>query len=112
MHWALLFFKKIKKTIDKTGFREYNITRLAEANRSFFIERDKMTLYNALEGSEYIVDSIDTGDEDLEAFLFSLGCYSGEHITVIAHRRSGLTVSIKDGRYHIDPDLAASISIR
>ena len=70
-----------------------------------------MTLRDAQEGKEYIVDCIATDDEELDAFLFSLGCYSGEPITVVAHRRSGLTVSIKDGRYHIDPDLAAAISI-
>lgn len=71
-----------------------------------------MTLFVAEEGREYTVESIDTGDEELEDFLFSLGCYSGEPITVIAKRISGLTVSIKDGRYHIDPDLASAISVR
>ena len=65
-----------------------------------------------LEGKEYTVDSINTGDEELEAFLFSLGCYSGEPITVIAHRRSGMTVSIKDGRYNLDPGLAGEIKIK
>ena len=71
-----------------------------------------MTLRNAEEGKEYIVKSINTGDEDLEAFLFSLGCYSGEPITVIARRKSGMTVSIKDGRYNLDPGLAKTITIK
>lgn len=71
-----------------------------------------MTLLNAEEGKEYIVDSIDTDDEELDAFLFSLGCYSGEPITVIAKRRGGLTVSIKDGRYNIDNGLAESILVK
>ncbi len=70
-----------------------------------------MTLRNAEEGKEYIVKSINTGDEDLEAFLFSLGCYSGEPITVVTHRRSGCVVSIKDGRYNIDPALAEAIEV-
>ena len=52
-----------------------------------------------------------TDDEELNAFLFSLGCYSGEPITVITHRKGGCVVSIKDGRYNIDTDLAQAISI-
>ena len=70
-----------------------------------------MTLLQANEGEEYIVKSIDTADEELEAFLFSLGCYSGEPITVISHLKGGCVVSIKDGRYNMDTDLAQAISI-
>ena len=70
-----------------------------------------MTLKNAIEGKEYIVKAIDTDDEELNAFLFSLGCYSGEKITVVAKRRSGCTVSIKDARYNIDNQLADAISV-
>ena len=65
-----------------------------------------MTLRKAEKGKEYIIQQINTNDEELNAFLFSLGCYSGEPITVVAHRRSGCTVSSKDGRYSIDKDLA------
>ena len=70
-----------------------------------------MTLLDAKKGIEYTVKNIETNDEELNAFLFSLGCYSGESITVIAHRRSGCTVSIKDGRYSIDNQLAQAIII-
>ncbi len=70
-----------------------------------------MTLLNAQEGTEYIVRDILTDDEELNAFLFSLGCYSGEPITVIAHRKSGCVVSIKDARYNIDNQLANAIII-
>ena len=70
-----------------------------------------MTLLDAREGEEYIIKDIATEDEELEAFLFSLGCYSGEPITVISHLRGGCVVSIKDGRYNLDTDLAGSISI-
>ncbi len=71
-----------------------------------------MNLLHAEEGREYIVDRIETDDEELDAFLFSLGCYSGEPITVIARRRGGMTVSIKDGRYSIDPQLAEAIIVK
>ena len=71
-----------------------------------------MNLLYAEEGKEYIVDNIETYDEELDAFLFSLGCYSGEPITVIAKRKSGLTVSIKDGRYSIDNNLGAAITVK
>ena len=70
-----------------------------------------MNLLSAQEGKEYIIRAIDTDDEELDAFLFSLGCYSGEPITVIAHKKGGCIVSIKDGRYTIDRQLAAAIQI-
>lgn len=70
-----------------------------------------MTLAQAQEGKEYIIQAIRTDDEDLESFLFSLGCYSGEPITVVSRRRGSCTVSIKDGRYSIDNQLAEAIEI-
>ena len=70
-----------------------------------------MDLTQVQMGQEYIISRIDTDDEELNAFLFSLGCYSGEPITVIARKRGGCTVSIKDGRYNIDNQLAAAILI-
>ena len=68
-----------------------------------------MNLTDAQVGEEYIVKEIQTDDEELNAFLFSLGCYSGEPITVVSHLRGGCVVSIKDGRYTIDKELAAAI---
>ena len=70
-----------------------------------------MNLRAAQEGKEYIIQSIHTDDEELNAFLFSLGCYSGEPITVIAFRKGCCTVSIKDGRYSIDNQLAEAIEV-
>ncbi len=70
-----------------------------------------MNLKEAIEGKEYVIKSIETDDDELDAFLFSLGCYSGETITVISRRRGGCTVSIKDGRYNIDNQLAEAIIV-
>ncbi len=70
-----------------------------------------MTLVNAAEGKEYIIRSIETDDEELNAFLFSLGCYSGEPVTVISRRRGNCTIAIKDGRYTIDNQLAEAIQV-
>ncbi len=70
-----------------------------------------MNLTDAVEGIEYIIKNIETDDEELDAFLFSLGCYSGEAITVVSHLKSGCIVSIKDGRYNIDNELARAIII-
>lgn len=70
-----------------------------------------MNLLEAKEGKEYFVKEILTDDEEMNAFLFSLGCYSGEPITVISHLKGGCVVSIKDGRYNMDTDLAKAISI-
>ena len=70
-----------------------------------------MNLRDAEEGREYIVDKIMTDDEELDSFLFSLGCYSGEPITVVSRRRGGCVVAIKDGRYNIDEQLAEAITV-
>ena len=70
-----------------------------------------MNLKMAQEGKEYRIRQITTDDEELDSFLFSLGCYSGEPITVISQKRGGCIVSIKDGRYSIDNQLAAAILI-
>ena len=70
-----------------------------------------MTLLDALDGQEYIIKQINTDDEELNAFLFSLGCYVGEAVTVVSHLKGGCVVSIKDGRYNIDNQLASAIEI-
>lgn len=70
-----------------------------------------MNLTMAEVGKEYVIRAIETDDEELNAFLFSLGCYSGEPITVVSRRRHGCTVSIKDGRYNIDDQLAEAIIV-
>ena len=70
-----------------------------------------MNLTHAQEGVEYIVKEILTDDEELDSFLFSLGCFSGEPITVISHREGDCVVSIKDGRYNMDTQLAEAIQI-
>ena len=70
-----------------------------------------MTLREAEAGKEYIIENILTEDEELDAFLFSLGCYSGEAITVVSHLKGGCVVSIKDGRYNIDNQLAEAIVV-
>ena len=70
-----------------------------------------MNLTEALEGKEYTIKAIETDDEELDAFLFSLGCYSGEPITVVSRRKNSCTVAIKDSRYTIDTQLAEAIMI-
>ena len=70
-----------------------------------------MNLTFAEEGKEYLIKAIETDDEELDSFLFSLGCYSGEPITVVFHLKGSCIVSIKDGRYNIDNQLAEAIII-
>ena len=70
-----------------------------------------MNLRDAVEGQEYIIRDIITNDEELDDFLFSLGCYSGEGITVISHLANSCIVSIKDARYSVDKQLAEAIQI-
>lgn len=70
-----------------------------------------MKLTDAIEGKEYIIADIHTEDEELNTFLFSLGCYSGEPITVVSQKKRGMVVSIKDGRYNIDNQLSDAIEV-
>ena len=107
--------QNIRKMIDNLGKTEYNIQQLAVANRYknnlYRRKEHTMNLREAQDGKEYIISKIETDDEELNAFLFSLGCYSGEGITVIRHLKGGLVVAIKDGRYNIDNQLAEAIII-
>ena len=70
-----------------------------------------MNLTMAQEGKEYIIQRIESDDEEVDAFLFSLGCYSGEPITGVSRKKKNCVVSIKDGRYNIDNELAEAIII-
>lgn len=70
-----------------------------------------MLLTDALEGKEYTISSINTQDEELNSFLFSLGCYEGESITVISKKKSGIVVCVKEGRYNIDYLLSDAIEV-
>ncbi|MCR5834930.1 MAG: ferrous iron transport protein A [Lachnospiraceae bacterium] len=70
-----------------------------------------MSINEAVIGEEYLVKKINSNDEELKSFLFSLGCYSGEPITVVSHMRGGCVISVKDARYNIDKDLAKAIAI-
>ena len=70
-----------------------------------------MNLVDATVGEEYIVKDIRAEDAEMKSFLFSLGCYSGEPITVVSRKRSSMVVSIKDGRYNIDSQLSDAIEV-
>ncbi len=96
----------LKKIVKRLAFA--NQTALNSGRKSMV---NSMTLKDAEEGKEYVIREIKTDDEEMNAFLFSLGCYAGEKITVVAHRRGGCTVSIKDGRYNIDSQLADAIAV-
>ena len=86
--------------------------QLAQTNQIEIRNQVKcMTLANAQIGQDYIIQRIDTDDEELNAFLFSLGCYSGEPITVVSRRRGSCVISVKDGRYSIDNQLAEAILV-
>jgi ferrous iron transport protein A len=71
-----------------------------------------MDLFSCDIGREYIIDAVNTEDEETDSFLFSLGCYGGEPITVISRRRSGCVIAVKDGRYSIDKALATRITVK
>lgn len=70
-----------------------------------------MNLKDVTEVGTYTIKDIDTDDDDLRSFLFTLGCYSGEPITVISRKKGGCTVSIKDGRYNIDDMISGAVIV-
>lgn len=70
-----------------------------------------MNLKEVLAGHTYTVKNIHTDDDELRTFLFRLGCYNGEPITVVSQKRSGCVVSIKDGRYNIDKNIAEVVEV-
>ena len=70
-----------------------------------------MNLKDVTEVGTYTIKDIDTDDDDLRSFLFTLGCYSGEPITVISRKKGGCTVSIKDGRYNIDDTISGAVIV-
>ena len=78
---------------------------------NLIIKEAFMTLLEANIGIEYIIKEIMIDDEELDNFLFTLGCYVGEPITVISRKRNNCVVSIKDGRYNIDKHLAGAITV-
>lgn len=84
---------------------------LANANLQIVREGVFMNLFSAEVGKEYLVKDIQTNDDEIDSFLFTLGCYSGEPITVISKLKGGLIVAIKDGRYNIDKPLAEAITV-
>lgn len=87
-----------------------NYEQLAMANQKDNRQVNNMTLKEAQEGKEYLIKNINT-DEELNSFLFTLGCYSGQPITVVSHRSQGCVISVKDARYNIDYNLAQAIEI-
>ena len=102
--------------IDIYGKIRYNVFRLEKTNldveKGLWLKKEfAMNLREAKVGQEYIISRIETDDEELDAFLFSLGCYSGEAITVVRRMKGGCIVAIKDGRYNIDNQLAEAILI-
>lgn len=70
-----------------------------------------MTLLDAEPGQTYIIKEINTDDDDMNSFLFRLGCYQGEPITLISKKKKSCIVVIKDGRYNLDKMLSEAIII-
>lgn len=82
-----------------------------EATHNAEETKEKMTILDAVPGETYTIKSIDTEDEEMNGFLFRLGCYSGEPITLISKKKKNCIVVIKDGRYNLDNLLAEAILV-
>jgi len=72
---------------------------------------NEANLANVDINEEYIIKEVKTNDEDVRKFLFTLGCYKGEKVTVLSALSENYIVSIKDARYSIDKELAESIIV-
>lgn len=89
--------------------RNRHITRELKNLERF--DTSQMNLTQGIIDKEYIIKGIKTNDMELKDFLFTLGCYEGESITVISVLADNYVISIKDARYSIDKDLAKAIII-
>ena len=74
-------------------------------------ETGSKTLMDAEPGQTYIIKEINTDDDEMNSFLFRLGCYQGEPITLISKKKKSCIVVIKDGRYNLDKMLSEAIII-
>lgn len=67
-----------------------------------------MQLSQATVGQTYKVNRIE-GKEKVQKFLFTLGCFEGEEITLISKLAGNYIVNIKDSRYALDEKMARTI---
>jgi Fe2+ transport system protein FeoA len=70
-----------------------------------------MALSSGLLNETYVINTISTVKADMREFLFSLGCYPGEKVTIISKLASNYIINVKDARYSIDEDLAKAILV-
>lgn len=70
-----------------------------------------MLLSQGAANESYKVSDIQVTDEAMGDFLFSLGCYPGEKVTLLSKLRSNFVIHVKNARYSIDQDLAQSIVV-
>ncbi len=82
---------------------------MTKAENEFDVSR--VDVSSAEMGREYIISKIVTNDEEMSRFLFSLGCFEGEPITLVSVLNGTYVVSIKDARYSIDKELAQAIRL-
>lgn len=87
-----LFGGKVKEEKMDAGLGEKNLTS-AQTNRP------------------YTIKEIKTDEKTMKDFLFSLGCFEGEKITIISVLADNYVIHIKDARYSIDKELAKAILI-
>lgn len=61
---------------------------------------------------QYRITGIESHNDELKNFLFSLGCYDGEIVTLISILGATYVINIKEARYSIDKQLAAAIKVK
>ncbi len=59
----------------------------------------------------YVIRDVNTPDLKMKEFLFTLGCYPGETVTVISVLAENYVINVKDARYSIDTELARAILV-
>jgi Fe2+ transport system protein FeoA len=69
------------------------------------------SLSNSKTNKEYTIKEVKTNDEELKSFLFTLGCYKGETVTLLSILGENYVIHVKDARYSIDKDLADAIIV-
>ncbi len=71
----------------------------------------EMKLTEAEVGKEYMVESVNADDPEMNDFLFTLGCYKGEVFKFVSVLSGAYVILVKNVKYSIDRELAGVLLV-
>ncbi len=108
----LFGLEKYMQLVEKSPVKVFRtLANLFKSKEEKIMNINTNNLTEAELKKEYIIKGINTDDEEIKNFLFSLGCYEGQKIIIVSKLHKNYIVLVKDARYSIDEELASAISI-